>query len=245
MNNLSILTNQSTIKSTELVEIINEFRKAEGNENILQHNDFMKKVRKEIETLENLNLGGQGNFSQSSYINSQNKKQPCFELNRDGMLQMLNSESIFVRYKTIEYINKLEEAAKPKKLSAMDQLKLQYEVLEEHEERFNKIENQLERLEVNPSQRKLIQNARHKKVFELLGGKKGIAYKDSSFRSKVYSELGRAFNNYFDVTAYDCTPKNRLEEALEFVDSYNLSAELNMELKRINNQISFNNVEVI
>jgi anti-repressor protein len=112
MNNLSILTNQSTIKSTEIVDIINDFRKAEGNENILQHYDFMKKIRKEIETLENLDLGGRGNFSESSYNNSQNKKQPCFELNRDGMLQMLNSESTYVRYKTIEYINKLEEKLK-------------------------------------------------------------------------------------------------------------------------------------
>ena len=126
-----------------------------------------------------------------------------------------------------------------KKLSAMDQLKLQYEVLEEHEERFTKIENQLESLEVNPSQRKRLQNARHKKVFSILGGKKSVAYKNASFRGKVYSDLGRAFNNYFDVTAYDCTPKNRLDEALEFIDSYNLSTELTMELKKINNQVSF------
>ena len=121
----------------------------------------------------------------------------------------------------------------------MDQLKLQYQVLEEHEERFTKIENQLESLEVNPSQRKRLQNARHKKVFSILGGKKSVAYKNSSFRGKVYSDLGRAYNNYFDVTAYDCTPKNRFDEALEFIDSYNLSTELAMELKKINNQVSF------
>lgn len=112
MNNLSILTNQSTIKSTELVEVINEFRKAEGNDTELQHKSFMEKIRKELEVLEKLNLDGQQNILPSSYINSQNKKQPCFELNRDGMLQMLNSESTYVRYKTIEYINKLEEKLK-------------------------------------------------------------------------------------------------------------------------------------
>lgn len=112
MNNLSVLTNQSTIKSAELVEIINEFRVAEHNENVLQHYDFVKKVKKELKTLESLGLGGDGNISESSYIDSQNKKQPCFELNRDGMLQMLNSESTYVRYKTIEYINKLEEKLK-------------------------------------------------------------------------------------------------------------------------------------
>lgn len=112
MNNLSIVTNQSTIKSTELVDIINEFRKAEGNNTVLQHKSFMEKVRKEIETLKNLGLKGEQNFLPSSYTNSQNKIQPCFELNRDGMLQMLNSESAYVRYKTIEYINKLEEKVK-------------------------------------------------------------------------------------------------------------------------------------
>ena len=112
MNNLSILANQSEIKSIELVEIINEFRKAEGSKTELRHDSFMAKIKKELEVLEKLSLGGLQNFSESSYINSQNKKQPCFELNRDGMLQMLNSESTYVRYKTIEYINKLEEKLK-------------------------------------------------------------------------------------------------------------------------------------
>ncbi|WP_206154837.1 hypothetical protein [Clostridium muellerianum] len=75
--------------------------------------------RKELETLKNLGLGGIGNFSESSYINSQNKSQPCYELNRNGMLEMLNSESAFVRYKTIEYINKLEENLRQSKPSYM------------------------------------------------------------------------------------------------------------------------------
>jgi phage regulator Rha-like protein len=111
MNNLSVLTNQSTIKSTELVEIINEFRKTEGNKSELQHKTFMEKIRKEVETLKNLGLEGEQNFLPISYTDSQNRKKPCFELNRDGMLQMLNSESAFVRNKTIEYINKLEDSS--------------------------------------------------------------------------------------------------------------------------------------
>ena len=69
----------------------------------------MTKIRKEVETLKSLGLDGVQNILPSSYINTQGKEQPCFELNRDGMLQMLNSESTLVRYKTIEFINKLEE----------------------------------------------------------------------------------------------------------------------------------------
>ncbi len=62
--------------------------------------------------MDSLGLIGERNISQSLYIDSQNKKQPCYLLNRDGMLQMLNSESALVRYKTIEYINKLEDKLK-------------------------------------------------------------------------------------------------------------------------------------
>jgi phage antirepressor YoqD-like protein len=120
MSNLAIIQNQSTIKSTELVDIINEFRKGEGTITELQHKDFMVKIRKELETLKNLHLEGERNFSLTSYIDSQNRTKPCFELNRDSMLQMLNSESTYVRFKTIEYINKLEEKiVQPKDLEQL------------------------------------------------------------------------------------------------------------------------------
>ena len=259
--------NELKIKSIELVEIINEFRKLESNiigKNYIElaHKDFLKKIRQEAETLISLGVGGERNFSPSSYVNSQNKIQPCFELNRDGMLQMLNSESTLVRYKTIEYINKLETQIKgqasiqQKPLSPMKQLRLQYQVLDEHEgrldkhegrldeheERVDKIESQLESAEISSSQRKVIQKVKSDKVKLLLGGRFSAAYKDSSFRSRVYAEMGRAYNNYFDIPSYDCTPKNRFREALEVIESYNLSTELSMELKRINNQINFEDV---
>lgn len=113
------------IKSTELVDIINDFRKVESettNSNYveLQHKSFMTKIKNELKVLESLGIGGEQNILPSTYINSQNKVQPCFELNRDGMLQMLNSESALVRYKTIEYINKLEEQVKGQALNTSE-----------------------------------------------------------------------------------------------------------------------------
>ena len=112
-----LMNKEIRITSVELVEVINEFRKLESDTTgkkytELLHKDFMKKIRTELETLKTLGLGGERNISPSSYINSQNKEQPCYSLNRDGMLEMLNSESALVRYKTIEYINKLEEENK-------------------------------------------------------------------------------------------------------------------------------------
>ena len=102
------LSDKGTIKSTDLVEIINSFRELEGKSE-LQHNDFMKKIRKESETLKSLGLSNEGNFSLIEYTDERNRKKPCYELDKNGMFMILNSESTLVRFKTVEYINKLEE----------------------------------------------------------------------------------------------------------------------------------------
>lgn len=76
----------------------------EGNKTELLHKNFMEKIRKKIEILKNLNLEGKLNFQLSSYINSQNKKQSCFELNCKekitGEIEKLKSHHI----KKIKYL---------------------------------------------------------------------------------------------------------------------------------------------
>ena len=58
--------------------------------------------------MKSLGLDNGRNLSTAEYVDRKGEKRPCYSLNRDGMLQMLNSESALVRYKTIEYINQLE-----------------------------------------------------------------------------------------------------------------------------------------
>ena len=114
-NEESFITERGTILSTNLVTIINEFRKIESEANEgkkyteLKHKSLMEKIRKELETLKILGLNGGQNFLPTSYKDIQGKIQPCYELNRDGMIIILNSESTIVRYYTIEYIKSLEE----------------------------------------------------------------------------------------------------------------------------------------
>ena len=114
-NEESFITERGTILSTNLVTIINEFRKIESEANEgkkyteLKHKSLMEKIRKELEMLKILGLNGGQNFLPTSYKDIQGKIQPCYELNRDGMIIILNSESTIVRYYTIEYIKSLEE----------------------------------------------------------------------------------------------------------------------------------------
>lgn len=112
----------NTVTSVELVDIINNFRKDEGKTE-LRHNDFMTKIRKELETLTSLGLGNQRNFSLVKYTDKKGEERPCFELNHDGMLEMLNSESAYCRYKTIEYINNLKaQIEQPKQPQSIEDL---------------------------------------------------------------------------------------------------------------------------
>lgn len=109
MNNLIINNNEEIrITSKDLCDVINIFRKEEGNETVREHNDLMKSIRAELKALENAGIDGQGNFSQSSYINKQGKIQPCFLMTEEAVMQMLNKESAVVRYKTQQYIKSLK-----------------------------------------------------------------------------------------------------------------------------------------
>lgn len=69
-----------------------------------------------MKTLENVGISTKRNFSLSSYTKD-NRSYKMYILNRDGILQMLNKESAIVRYKTIQYINALEDRLTAKTLA--------------------------------------------------------------------------------------------------------------------------------
>ena len=98
------------ITSVDLCKLINILRKEEKGEEAkeLRHDTLMASIRKEIELLYNMGISLY-NFVQSTYVNPRGKVYPCFILNDEDMLQILNKESAFVRYKTTELIEELKE----------------------------------------------------------------------------------------------------------------------------------------
>ncbi|NSB42455.1 phage regulator Rha-like protein [Clostridium saccharoperbutylacetonicum] len=63
------------------------------------------------------------------YTDKKGEVRPCYELNRDGMLMLLNSESTLVRLITIEYINILEVENQKLKQERKHYYKLEVEEL--------------------------------------------------------------------------------------------------------------------
>ena len=103
-----IMKPEVTMTSLEVVDLVNKLRLEEGNKKVKEHKTLMRDIRKELQDLENAGVEGQYNFVLSSYTTRQNKEQPCYKLNKAGIMQMLNKESAYVRYKTQEYIQALE-----------------------------------------------------------------------------------------------------------------------------------------
>lgn len=244
MELLNLNNGEITIKSTDLVGIINQFREVEGNRKELLHKTFIEKIRKELEVLESLGFRGQQNILPSSYINSQNKKQPCFELNRDGMLQMLNSESVLVRFKTIEYISKLEKQIKEIIPILTDEQKLQLSIFNAKSkedavlasaelDRFRKgqileLEEKIEEDEplVELARKRLDGNGLLSitdttKTFELKKGKITKWAKNNGYLHKTSTEVNKLGDEYFkvyDAKGFKCIGIN--ENGLKLINEH-------------------------
>ena len=88
-----------TMTSLEVVELINNFRKEEGNETLKRHDVLLRDIRSELKTLEQAGISSAHNFVEAEYIDEQGKTRPCYKMNKAGIMQMLNKESALVRYK--------------------------------------------------------------------------------------------------------------------------------------------------
>lgn len=236
---------EATITSLELVKLINKFRREEGNEIAKQHNTLMRDIRTELEILEKAGIEGQYNFVQSNYRNSQNKIQPCYKLNKAGIMQMLNKESALVRYKTQQYIEELENRLKQ---DPYENLSTEMKALLMHDKKIQAVQKEV--IEVKEDLTEFKEDmplftveceevARTVKRVgtKALGGKSSKAYKDKSLRAKVYSDIHKQLKREFDVNSYKAIKRRYLNNAIEIVENYNLTIALNEQIRMLNNQV--------
>ncbi|SCI82329.1 Uncharacterized phage-encoded protein [uncultured Clostridium sp.] len=246
MTNLEIAQTETvTMTSLEVVELINNFRKEEGNEIVRKHDDMLKSIRKELEVLKNAGVEADGNFSEGSYIDKNNQERPCYKMNKSGIMQMLNKESALVRYKTQQYIESLENKLKQpsKQLSAMELLKLQYKALEEQDQKIEEVKEDLkdfkEDIPLFTVECEEISKAVKRVGTRVLGGHGSKAYNNKSVRAKVYSDIHRQLKREFDVNSYKAIKRRYLSEALNIVEKYNLTISLNEQISMINSQVAW------
>src|SRR5699024_5797541 len=90
-----LMTNDVEMTSLDIAEVTKK-----------KHKHILADIRKEIEDLGEL---GQPIFRPSSYLNKQNKKQPCYIFGKEGAMQLALKYDAKTRYRVIKRIEELEQ----------------------------------------------------------------------------------------------------------------------------------------
>lgn len=91
---------------------------------------------------------------------------------------------------------------------------------------------------VNPSVCLALEKLRKKKVVALLGGKDSQAYRDRHFAQSVFSQAAKDFKDYFRIPRYDLLKRKDEEQAFDYWNSWEPSANIKLEIKARNGQMS-------
>lgn len=91
---------------------------------------------------------------------------------------------------------------------------------------------------VNPSICLALEKIRKKKVVALLGGKDSQAYRDRHFAQSVFSQAAKDFKDYFRIPRYDLLKRKDEEQAFDYWNSWEPSANTKLEIKARNGQMS-------
>lgn len=227
--------------------------KIQNGELIVGSRDVAKNFNKEhrgvLRDLDNLKNGVAQNwadlFYETTYIHKQNKQEYREVLmNRDGFtllaMGFTGKKALEWKLKYIEAFNKMEkQLTQPKKLTAMETLKLQYEVLDDHDKRLGQLESSMT---LDYSQQLKIQSKAKAVALKVLGGKDSNAYKNRSISTKVFSAIWKDYKDYIEVTSYKDTPRLDIEKGLSFLENWNANGKLLKEIENMNNQMNMKGV---
>lgn len=195
MKELAVLK-ESTMTSREIAEITGK-----------THDKILRDIRDEISK-----IGierGQTIFGESYYINEQNKRQPMYNLTKEGVLQLAARYDAVVRFKLIE------RATKPKQLTKIEALQMALETELENERL--RIENEAQKEiikglngDLQPYQIEDIIN----RVVRVGGGNYGNRYNEiyRVFKEQYHIDLKARMNNYNKTVR----PKNRFKSVLSY-----------------------------
>jgi Rha family phage regulatory protein len=237
MNNLTIIKyNEVNVTDSRNVAEVTDMR----------HDDLLKKVRwyvlildKNIIAEDSAKLPSRQFFIPSTYINSQNKEQPCYLLTRRGCDMVANKMTgekgvLF----TAAYVTKFEEMEKQvqapqyKLSKELQAIFLLDEKTQEIESRVGKLENTMT---IDYSQQEEIRTKAAQRVLYILGGKDVPAYKE--LNNKAFAEMWRDYKKALDVNSYRNTAVKDFNKGLNYVVTWKPNRELELMIAGANSQI--------
>ena len=228
-----------TINSREVAEMIGK-----------EHDQLLRTIRGYIKVLDHsAKLQTANFFIESSYKNANNQSYPCYEVTKKGCEMIANKmtgeKGILFTAEYVEKFNQMEEE-QFKPLTPLEQLRIQYQALEQHDIEIKEVKGEVQDLKNNMPLFNVECDELQKEVKKIgimmLGGKETPAYKDKSLRTKVYLDIQHQVKREFDVKSYKAIKRCQLDVARKIIQSYKLPFVLEDEIKSFNNQISLDEV---
>lgn len=236
MNNLIKILNQDGQLVVTSRQIAEDFEK--------EHKDVLDKIRNLVAE----NSAVKNMFIETSYEN-RGKQYPEYLLTRDGfsllVMGFTGSKALGWKLKYIEAFNKMEQALKEQKqLSPMQQLRLQYQVIEEHEEKLTTIETKITKIEntmtIDYAQQEELNSLAKKVVVQALGGYGTPAYRELS--KKAFSAIWKDYKRVMQVNSYKNTAVKKLSTGRDFISNWKPDRELELMVKGANSQVAYEEV---
>ena len=221
-----------TIDSREVAEMVD-----------MEHKNLLSKIRKYVEILDGSKLSSPQFFVPSTYVNNQNKEQPCYLLTKKGCEMVANKLTgekgvIF----TAKYVNRFAEMEQKIKLPKTDReiLFLSVKVQEQTAQRVDVLEEKVTALEetttINSSQQYTLERIAKTTVISALGGIDSRAYQLMS--RKLFSNIWRDYKKYFKLGSYRDTLKTDYENAKNYLESLSPEVNTSLKIKEYNSQLS-------
>jgi Rha family phage regulatory protein len=226
---------QKTITSMEVAEMVGK-----------DHKNILRDIRTYHKELGELKIEQSDFFQESTYVNSQNKELPCFDVTKKGC-EFIGNKLTGVKgteftAKFINRFNDMEEIIKSQSTSLLDGLSPELQAIIMQDKKLQVVENRVDNLEntmnIDYAQQKKLRDFVGEVVKSALGGtnSKAYRYKDDNGKlaSRVFSRMWHDFYDYFNINAYANLPRVRFDEALEYINKWQPPTNMQLEIGRIN-----------
>lgn len=192
---------------------------------ILQYTNTQKAIRDHVDEEDKL--------TERIVLSGQNREVIC--INESGLYSLILSSKMpgakrFKRWVTSEVLPQIRRTGTYQKpLTPQEMMRVQLGMIDGHEERITHLENTMT---IDYEQQQELKKTVNKRVIEVLGGKKALAYKEMS--KKVFSECNHDIQDYFRVNFRNNIPTKRYQEAVEYVEGWNPSNNTILEIRSCN-----------
>ena len=192
---------------------------------ILQYTNTQKAIRDHVDEEDKL--------TERIVLSGQNRE--VIFINESGLYSLILSSKMpgakrFKRWVTSEVLPQIRRTGTYQKpMTPQEMMRVQLGMIDGHEERITHLENTMT---IDYEQQQELKKTVNKRVIEVLGGKKVLAYKEMS--KKVFSECNHDIQDYFRVNSRNNIPTKRYQEAVEYVEGWNPSNNTILEIRSCN-----------